>query len=139
MKIISDRLHFDTTNRTDIIDITGHCHGFLSSCGGRKGILNIFIPGSTASVTTIEFEDGAVSDLKDMLEEIAPADKSYQHNLRWHDGNGYSHVRAALLKSSMTIPVENGKLILGTWQQLILCDFDNKRRQREVFLQFMGE
>ncbi len=139
MKIVTDRLHYRTGSKTDVIDITADCNRFLAGTGGASGVVNIFIPGSTASLTTIEYEPGAVYDLQEVFERIAPADADYQHNLRWHDGNGYSHVRAALLKSFMTVPVENGRLTLGTWQQLILCDFDNKARQREVVIQFMGE
>ena len=107
--------------------------------GVTEGQALIFTPGSTAGITTLEFEPGAVADLKRAFEDVAPADGEYQHNLRWGDGNGYSHVRAALLGPSLTVPVTNGQLVLGTWQQIILCDFDNKpARQRRVIVQVTG-
>ena len=109
----------------------------------RKPLListaTVFVPGSTAGITTIEFESGAVSDFKKALERMAPVDMHYDHDARWGDGNGFSHVRAALLGGSLTVPFIEGRLQLGTWQQIVLCDFDNRSRSREVLVQILGE
>ena len=102
-------------------------------------MINVFISGSTAAVTTIEYEPGLVKDLPEIFEKIAPAGKRYHHDDTWHDGNGYAHVRAALLGPSLTIPFSDGKLHLGTWQQVVLIDFDNRPRKREVVVQITGE
>ena len=103
-----------------------------------EGTVVVFVPGSTGAITTIEFESGAVADLKRALERIAPQDAEYEHNLRWGDGNGYSHVRASLMGPSRSFPVRDGRLALGTWQQVILLDFDNRPRQRTVMVQLLG-
>jgi secondary thiamine-phosphate synthase enzyme len=103
------------------------------------GLLTVIVPGSTGAVTTIEYESGAVSDLKEALEKIAPMDKDYAHNQRWGDGNGFSHVRAALMRPSLSIPVDCGTLCLGTWQQVVFLDFDNRPRQRSLVVQVMGK
>ena len=132
-------LTFRTTAETDILDLTHQVADFVATCGIAEGQALIFTPGSTAGITTLEFEPGAVADLKRVFDDIAPADGEYQHNLRWGDGNGYSHVRAALLGPSLTVPVSNGQLVLGTWQQIILCDFDNCPRDRKVIFQVTGE
>jgi len=130
-------LYFETTAGTDIVDITpavlDRFHGF----GFETGVVNLFIPGSTASLTTIEYESGAIQDLKQAIDRIAPHTISYQHDLRWGDGNGYSHVRAALLGPSLSIPVIDGSMTLGTWQQIVLVDFDNRPRKRGVILQML--
>jgi secondary thiamine-phosphate synthase enzyme len=99
----------------------------------------VFVPGSTAAVTTIEFESGVVADLKGAIDRMAPADIPYEHNARWGDGNGYSHVRAALMGPSLYVPIVDGRPSLGTWQQVVLCDFDNRPRTRRVVLQVVGE
>ena len=124
---------------TDVIDITGEVQTALSNAGVRDGIVNVFVPGSTAGITTIEFESGAVEDLKDAVERIAPRDIEYAHNARWGDGNGFSHVRSALLGPSITVPFKSKKLQLGTWQQIVLVDFDNRPRKRDVIVQVVGE
>jgi len=98
----------------------------------------VFTPGSTAGITTIEYESGAIADLKRALEIMAPRHGEYEHNLRWGDGNGYSHVRSALIGPSLAVPVRDGRLELGTWQQIVLCDFDNRPRRRRVTLQLVG-
>jgi secondary thiamine-phosphate synthase enzyme len=98
----------------------------------------VFVPGSTGAVTTIEFESGAVNDLKRAIEQIAPRDGEYEHNLRWHDGNGYSHVRAALMGPSLVLPISEGRVQTGTWQQIVLCDYDNRPRSRRIQLQVLG-
>jgi secondary thiamine-phosphate synthase enzyme len=128
-----------TTGATDIVDISEEVHQCLAKAGRLQGLIHLFIPGSTAAVTTIEYEQGAVSDLKKALDRMAPRDIPYEHDRRWGDGNGYAHVRAALMGPSLTIPVHNGKMLLGTWQQIVLCDFDNRPRNREILVQIHAE
>ncbi len=123
----------------DIIDITGKVEQISAESGISDGLVCIFVPGSTASVTTIEYEEGVVCDLKEAIERIAPSDKPYKHDQRWGDGNGFSHVRAALLKPGLTVPLVNGRLTLGTWQQIVFIDFDNKARSRRIVVQIVGE
>lgn len=117
-------LSFKTSGDTDIIDITAHVSRRVAESGLTEGHVLIFVPGSTAAVTTIEFENGAVCDLKEAIERLAPTGISYRHDARWGDGNGYAHVRAALLGPSLTVPLIEGRLVLGTWQQIVLVDFD---------------
>ena len=125
----------DTTADTDILDLTRDVESFIATTGVENGWALLFVPGSTGALTTIEFESGALADLERAIEQIAPRDAEYQHNLRWHDGNGYSHVRAALMGPSLAIPILDGALATGTWQQIVLCDFDNKPRTRRVLLE----
>lgn len=132
------KIDIDTTSGTDVLDLTEHVMTFVSESGITDGLLVVFTPGSTAGVTTIEYESGAVEDLRSALDRIAPADGKYEHNLRWGDGNGYAHVRGALVGPSLTIPVVGGRPDLGTWQQIVLCDFDNRPRQRQIRLQALG-
>ncbi|MEE9259020.1 MAG: secondary thiamine-phosphate synthase enzyme YjbQ [Nitrospinaceae bacterium] len=129
----------NTKGFADILDITGQVDAELRGSGFSDGTVTVFVPGSTAGITTIEFESGAVDDLKKAIERQAPVDIHYAHDARWGDGNGFSHVRAALMGASLTIPFKNRKLLLGTWQQIVLCDFDNRSRKREVLVQMMGE
>jgi len=128
-----------TTAQTDIIDITPEVIQGLFRSSLRNGTLTLFIPGSTAALTTIEYESGAIHDLKEAIERMAPEDLSYKHNERWQDGNGYSHVRSALLGPSLQIPVIDGEMTLGTWQQIVLLDFDNRPRERRIIAQMVGE
>ena len=128
-----------TTADTDILDITGEVRDAVKVSGIRSGIVTIGIAGSTASITTIEFEPGVVKDLKAAIERLAPRSMHYEHDARWGDGNGYSHVRSALLGPSITLALHEGELVLGTWQQIVLCDFDNRGRSRSVYVQVMGE
>ncbi|MFC1825168.1 secondary thiamine-phosphate synthase enzyme YjbQ, partial [Thermodesulfobacteriota bacterium] len=123
----------------DVIDITAMVDQKLNKQEIRHGILTLFIPGSTAALTTIEYESGAVNDLKAAVQRIAPEDLYYEHNERWGDGNGYSHVRAALLGPSLHIPIIDGKLPLGTWQQIVLLDFDNRPRKRKIIIHCFWE
>ncbi|VUT26151.1 MAG: hypothetical protein MOIL_01409 [Candidatus Methanolliviera sp. GoM_oil] len=139
MKITSKRINFKTRGETDIIDITGEVTNAIKASEIRNGIVTIFVPGATGAVTTIEYEPGLLKDLPAMLERIAPKEIEYEHEKRWHDGNGHSHVRASLLGPSITIPFEDGRLTLGTWQQIVFIELDNKSRSREVVLQIMGE
>ena len=134
----SDTISRDTTSGTDLLDITEEVAAIAASAGVADGLATVFVPGSTASVTTIEYESGALADLRDAIERAAPRDMRYAHNERWGDGNGYSHVRAALLGPSLSVPIRRGRLVLGTWQQILLCDFDNRPRTREVLVQVLG-
>jgi secondary thiamine-phosphate synthase enzyme len=131
-------LEIATTAGTDVLDLTEEVQAFISKSGIGDGVLVIFTPGSTAGITTIEFESGAVADLKRVLNRIAPESGEYEHDLRWGDGNGYSHVRSALVGPSLSVPVVGGRPDLGTWQQIVLCDFDNRPRHRRVRLQVVG-
>lgn len=139
MQIISEELVLRTTAGTDIIDLTGQVQDQLSASRIVSGILVLFVPGSTGALTTIEYESGVLEDLKRVIEKLAPKDNHYDHDRRWGDGNGYSHVRAALMKPSLSIPIEKGRLSLGTWQQIVLLDFDNRPRDRRVLIQILGE
>ena len=123
----------------DVLDITPLAGKALQQSKLNSGILCVFVPGSTAGVTTIEFESGAVQDLRAAIERLVPRSALYAHDQRWGDGNGYSHVRAALLKAGLAIPFQDGKLLLGTWQQIVLIDFDNRPRHRDLIFQLVGE
>ncbi len=123
----------------DIIDITPRVEAALRDSGLIEGLISVFVVGSTASVTTIEFESGVIQDLKDAIERLAPVNIPYRHDSQWGDGNGFAHVRAALLKPGITVPFTAGSLTLGTWQQIVLIDFDNRPRKRRIAVQAMGE
>jgi len=127
-----------TTSDTDIVDITQDVEAAIVASHVSDGLVTIGVAGSTASITTIEFESGVVNDLRAAIERIAPSEMHYDHDARWGDGNGYSHVRSALLGPSVSIPLQRGRLVLGTWQQLVLCDFDNRGRSRSVYVQILG-
>lgn len=128
-----------TRGFNDAHDLTAEVVEFVKSSKIANGIITVFVPGSTAGITTIEYEDGAIADLKRAIERIAPRDIHYDHDARWGDGNGFAHVRAALLGPSVAIPIINKQLALGTWQQIVLVDCDNRPRHREVLLQAVGE
>jgi secondary thiamine-phosphate synthase enzyme len=128
-----------TSGDSDLIDITGEVTKVLRDSGISSGIVTIFVPGSTAGVTTIEYEEGAVRDFQAAIERIAPKGIHYHHDARWGDGNGYSHIRASLLGPSLAVPFSSSKLLLGTWQQIVLIDFDNRPRTRRVLIQVLGE
>jgi secondary thiamine-phosphate synthase enzyme len=132
-------ISLNARGNADVIDITDRVNGCLREAGLKDGIVTLFAPSSTSAFTTIEYEPGAVSDLKRLFDEIVPPGRDYQHNRRWGDGNGHSHVRAALLKASLTIPFVSGRLTLGTWQQIIYVDFDVRPRRRELVVQIIGE
>ena len=127
------------TTGTDIHDLSEDLRAAVDEFGITDGIVTVFTPGSTASVTTIEYESGALQDLAGAIERLAPRVSHYDHDARWGDGNGYSHVRSALLGPSVSIPLRDGALVLGTWQQVIMLDFDNKARQRRVVITAVGE
>jgi len=137
--IVSKQIEIKTKGHTDIIDITPLIEKKLAETGLSIGTLTVFVIGSTAGVTTIEYEPGLLKDLQVAFERVAPLKGDYEHNLRWGDGNGYAHIRASLLKASLTIPFVNKRLTVGTWQQVAFVDFDNRPRQRKIALQFMGE
>ncbi|PIQ96691.1 MAG: secondary thiamine-phosphate synthase enzyme [Nitrospinae bacterium CG11_big_fil_rev_8_21_14_0_20_56_8] len=122
----------------DILDITGRVAEEVRESGFQEGIATVFVPGSTAGITTIEYESGAVEDLKKAIERLAPMGIPYAHDSRWGDGNGFAHVRAALMNPSLTVPFSGGELLLGTWQQIVLCDFDNRPRNRKFLVQVLG-
>ncbi|MEE2987767.1 MAG: secondary thiamine-phosphate synthase enzyme YjbQ [Nitrospinota bacterium] len=137
--IKTETFEIGTRGFGDILDITEQVAERVLASGFKDGNATVFVSGSTAGITTIEFESGAVADLKDAIERLAPLDMHYAHDARWGDGNGFSHVRAALMGASLTVPFKNKSLVLGTWQQIILCDFDNRSRTREVLVQLLGE
>ncbi len=139
MKVISDALSFSTRGFNDIKDLTGEVSRKLSACGLKNGIVNLFVPGSTGGLTTIEYEPGLVKDFSELMEKIIPSNVTYHHDARWGDGNGFSHVRASLLGPSLTVPFSEGRLGLGTWQQIVFVDFDNRSRSRSILLHFLGE
>jgi secondary thiamine-phosphate synthase enzyme len=139
MKNKIDRIQIDTLGGVQIIDITNHVQELLAKSDLNDGLATVFVPGSTASVTTIEYEPGLIADIKKALDRIAPRDGHYEHDQRWHDGNGHSHVRAAFLKPSVAIPFSNKTLMLGTWQQLVFIELDVRPRNRTIVVQLMGD
>ena len=139
MKIITDGVEISTKGHTDIVDITGDVSDILTRGGLTQGILTVFVSGSTAGVTTIEFEPGLLQDLPEAFQKIAPTGVTYHHDATWGDGNGYAHVRAALLGCSLTVPFTDGRMRLGTWQQIVIIDFDSRSRNRRIVVQMMGE
>lgn len=139
MNIQKTTFPVETQGFSDIIDVTPEVKALLGKSGIRNGLVTVFVPGSTAGITTIEYEDGALEDLRAAIERVIPSDIPYRHDQRWGDGNGFSHVRAAFFKPGLTIPVVEGELLLGTWQQIILIDFDNRPRSREIVVQWIGD
>jgi len=138
MKIYVEERVYQTSGQTDVFDLTTDIEDILSSAGLSNGLLTIITPGSTATITTIEFESGVIQDLKQAVERLIPTGLDYAHDLRWGDGNGYSHVRAAIMGPSLSVPIISGKYCLGTWQQVVCIDFDNRPRTRRVVFQMMG-
>jgi len=137
--VVTKRIQLNTQGNGQVLDITGEVESQLRSSGLENGIVTLFTPGSTSALTTIEYESGAVHDLQQLLDRLVPSDIDYRHNLRWGDGNGHAHVRHALLGPSLTIPVVENRLTLGTWQQIVFVDFDNRARTRSIVVQIMGE
>jgi secondary thiamine-phosphate synthase enzyme len=131
-------LEMSTTAGTDILDLTHQVQELVGGSGIAHGLVHLFISGSTAALTTIEFESGVVNDLRGAIERLFPQNIPYEHDRRWGDGNGYAHVRAAFFKPGLTIPLADGRLDLGTWQQIVLLDFDNRPRRRRIRGQVMG-
>jgi secondary thiamine-phosphate synthase enzyme len=139
MRVHQTTIGLKTRGHSDVIDITRHVEQAVSASGIQTGTVNVAGTGSTLGITTIEYESGAVADLKRALDEVAPANDDYAHNARWGDHNGFAHLRSALIGTARTYPVRLGQLHLGTWQQIILCDFDDRPRQREVVITIVGE
>ena len=139
IKINIKKFSQKTSGFCDIIDITAKVREQIEKEKIEQGLVTVFVSGSTAALTTIEYESGLVQDLKEFVEKFIPSDKRYHHDDRWGDDNGFSHLRAALFGPSLAIPIENGRAMLGTWQQIVLLDFDNRPRTREIIVQLMGE
>ena len=139
MPVITGSLSITTKGSTDIFDITRDVIRLVEQCGLQSGTVTVFCPSSTSGLTTVEYESGAVADLKRMFEKLVPSNRDYAHNATWDDGNGHSHMRASLLGPSLTIPFVGKRLTLGTWQQVIYVDFDIRPRQRELVEHMMGE
>jgi secondary thiamine-phosphate synthase enzyme len=139
MAVFTGYLEFDTKGDTDIIDVTSRVAGIVASSSIIDGTVLVFAPGSTAAITTLEYEPGLVSDLREALDRLVPPDMYYKHHEKWHDGNGHSHIRASLLGQSKSFPVIKGNILLGTWQQIIFIDLDNRPRSRKVVVQVCGE
>lgn len=137
--VITRELSLHTQGNCDVQDITPQVQGAVRDSGLQAGIATVFCPGSTGGLTTIEYESGVVADLRQILDEIVPADRDYRHHLRWGDDNGHSHVRAALIGPSLSVPFVEGRLTLGTWQQIVFLDLDTRPRSRRLVLQILGE
>lgn len=138
-KIHTKKFAEKTSGFYDVIDITAKIRQQIEKEKVLRGIATIFVSGSTAALTTVEYEPGLVQDLKELVEKLIPSGKRYHHDDRWGDDNGFSHLRAALFGPSLVIPIESGRLLLGTWQQIVLVDFDNRPRTREIVVQTIGE
>jgi len=132
-------LDIETRGNTDVMDITQECRSAVEKSRLSAGTLTIFNPGSTGGISTLEYEPNLVKDLKESLETLAPTGKVYEHEKTWHDDNGSSHIRSAMMGPSFSVPFVNGELTLGTWQQIVFCDFDTRPRQRRLVLQVIGE
>jgi secondary thiamine-phosphate synthase enzyme len=137
--IIQKKINLSSKGFTEIIDITPTLRAYLQESKLQDGHIIVFVPGSTGGLTTIEYEPGLLKDLPEMLEKIAPMKANYHHDNTWHDGNGYAHLRSALIGPSITIPFTSGTLQLGTWQQVVFIDFDNRSRNRSLHVQIYGE
>jgi len=137
--VVTQELHLNTRGHCDIQDITSQVADAVKGSGLQAGIVTVFCPGSTGGLTTIEYESGVLADLRQVFDEIVPPDRDYRHHLRWGDDNGSSHVRAALIGPSLTVPFAQGRLTLGTWQQIVFLDFDTRARSRRLVVQMMGE
>ncbi len=139
MKIINDRIRLDTKGAGDLLDITNSVAEKVERSKLQTGNVTLFVVGSTAGITTFEYESGLIRDMREFYDKLAPRDRHYHHDDTWGDANGFSHVRATFTGPSLTIPFEQGKLLLGTWQQVVLAEFDNRPRHREVIAQIIGE
>lgn len=137
--VVTKRISLESKGHGDIIDITPQVEQQVAEAGINNGMVTLFVTGSTAGISTIEFESGLLSDFQSMWERTIPENIPYKHDRAWGEGNGYSHVRASLLGASLVVPFNGRKLTLGAWQQIVLVDFDNRPRSRQVILQVMGE
>lgn len=139
MRIETVNFNVSSNGKSDIIDVTADVQKILSKSGLIEGSALVFVPGATAGVTTIEYEPGLLKDYPEFFEKLVPSDKTYCHDETWQDANGYAHIRAALQGASFTVPFSTGKLLLGTWQQIVVIDFDNRPRKRNVIVQLTGQ
>ncbi len=139
MAVITKQIKISSKSENDIIDITEQVANAISESGISNGTITVFVSGSTGAITTIEYEPGLVNDFPDLLSRIAPDDINYEHEQRWHDGNGRSHVKASLVGPSLTVPFKDGQLLLGTWQQIVFLELDTRARTRNLVLQIIGE
>ena len=139
MPVHTATIELSTGGNAQVIDVTAKVAAALAKSGLSNGIGCVFVPGATGAVTTMEYEPGCVADLQRLMDRLAPADADYEHEKRWHDGNGHSHLRAALLGPSLSFPFKDGEPLLGTWQQIVVIDFDNRPRARRVVVQLVGE
>lgn len=139
MKILNEHLSIHTKGDPELIDITQRVEAIFEKSGLKNGNLTVFVTGSTAAITTFEYEPGMVKDMRALYEKLVPRKEGYAHDATWGDANGFSHLRAALQGPSLTIPFIDGKLALGTWQQVVLADFDNRPRERNITIQMIGE
>jgi len=139
MKIVSSRISLNTSGAGDLINITEELFRILDHSALRNGTMTVFVSGSTAGITSFEYEPGLIRDLHEFYEKVAPSGTHYHHDDTWGDANGFSHVRATLTGPSFVVPFEDGRLLLGTWQQVVLAEFDNRPRKRELVVQLMGE
>jgi len=139
MAVITKQIKISSKSENDIIDITEQVADAISESGISNGTITVFVSGSTGAITTIECEPGLVKDFPEMLSRIAPDDINYEHEQRWHDGNGRSHVKASLVGPSLTVPFKDGQLLLGTWQQIVFLELDTRARTRNLVLQIIGE
>ena len=139
MAVVTKQLSLQTEGEVDILDVTGRVAEAVTESKLKNGIITVFVPGSTGALTTIEYEPGLLQDLPNALERLAPKKLMYEHEKRWHDGNGHSHVRASIMGPSITVPFVSGRLTLGTWQQLVFVELDVRRRNRNLVLQIIGE
>lgn len=139
MKIINEKIEVKTSRTGDLIDITDRVRDLIKSSGIKKGAVTIFVIGSTAAITTFEYEPGLAKDVRDLCEKIVPSKNHYNHDETWGDANGFSHLRATLFGPSLVVPIDAGRPLLGQWQQVVLAEFDNRPRAREIVVQIMGE
>ena len=139
MNIINEKITLNTKGSPDLLNITHELSKILKSSGMKNGSLTVFVIGSTAGITTFEYEPGLIKDMTDLFEKLIPSNKHYHHDEAWGDANGYSHLRAAFTRPSLTIPFEDSRLLLGAWQQVVLAEFDNRPRRRQITVQLIGE
>lgn len=137
--VVNRQIKLQTRGNGQLVDITDEVGRQIRASGLQAGVVTLFTPSATSALTTIEYESGAVHDFQKLFDRIAPVDMQYEHHLRWGDGNGHSHVRHSLLGPSLTVPFVDGQMTLGTWQQIVFVDFDNRARSRSVVVQVMGE
>jgi len=137
--IVTGTITLSSKGRCDIHDITDNVASLVHSSGLKSGTVTVFVPGSTGGLTTIEYEPGLLTDLPELMEKLIPSDVEYKHDQTWHDGNGFSHLRAAVVGPDISVPFVDGRLTLGTWQQIVFLDFDNRHRKRELVVQILGE